>query len=42
MSGPVIAGTPQMPCSNATTKAALSCQNTSRTIHEKTSKYDSA
>lgn len=42
MSGPVIAGTAQMPCSNATTKAALSCQSTSSTTHKKTSKRDSA
>lgn len=41
MSGPVTVGTAQMPCSNATTKAALSCQSTSSTIHKKTSKYDS-
>lgn len=42
MSGPVIAGTAQMPRSNATTKAALSCQSTSSTICKKSSKCDSA
>lgn len=41
MSGPVIVGTAQMPCSNATTKAALGCQSTSSIIRKKTSKYDS-
>lgn len=35
MSGPVIAGTAQMPCSNATTKAAVSYQSTSSTTHKK-------
>lgn len=42
MSEPVIAGAAQMPRSNATTKAALSCQSTSSTIPKKTSKCDSA